>query len=575
MAEQYHIATDPQTLAHYARMLEDRENEVLRISRLYAALSQVNQAIIWMPDPAELFPEICRALVVHGHFRLAWIGWNEKKSDFLVPLAKYGDDNGFLMDSDFPVDNDPAGRYGPSATAFRSGRPYISNDIANDPLAQPWRAAMVQRGFKSAAIFPIRENGEVRGVLTVYTDNPEFFNLREISLMEEAANNLSFALDNLARDRARQEADQKWRDWELFSEAMIESLPGILYFYDSNGRFLRWNRNFQRVIGYSTAEISRLHPLDLFGGEEKQLVAAKIAEAFEGGNAAIEASLIAKDGTSLPYFLTGHRVELSGTDYVVGMGIEASTRRQAELEREKRLQAEAADRIKSAFLATMSHELRTPLNSIIGFTGTVLLGLAGPLTDEQGKQLNMVRNSARHLLALVNDVLDISKIEAEQLELSRDAFDPAAVIARVVALIGPQAAAKQLKLDVKCALGLGAMIGDERRFQQILLNLLSNAVKFTDHGTVTLIAEMIADDVLRLQVRDTGIGIKAEYLTELFQPFRQVDSGLARLHEGTGLGLAICRRLANLMGGSITVDSQWGDGSVFTVTLPLTIPETH
>jgi len=575
MTEQNQIAPDPQTLADYARMLEDRENEILRISRLYAALSQVNQAIIWMPDPAELFPEICRALVVHGHFRLAWIGWNEKKSDFLVPLAKYGDDNGFLMDSDFPVDNDPAGRYGPSATAFRSGRPYISNDIANDPLAQPWRAAMVQRGFKSAAIFPIRENGEVRGVLTVYTDNPEFFNLREISLMEEAANNLSFALDNLARDRARQEADQKWRDWELFSEAMIESLPGILYFYDSNGRFLRWNRNFQRVIGYSTAEISRLHPLDLFIGEEKQLVAAKIVEAFEGGNAAIEASLIAKDGTSLPYFLTGHRVELSGSDYVVGMGIEASTRRQAELEREKRLQAEAADRIKSAFLATMSHELRTPLNSIIGFTGTVLLGLAGPLTDEQGKQLNMVRNSARHLLALVNDVLDISKIEAEQLELSRDSFDPAAVIARVVALIGPQAAAKQLKLDVNCALGLGAMIGDERRFQQILLNLLSNAVKFTDHGTVTLVAEMIADDVLRLQVRDTGIGIKAEYLTELFQPFRQVDSGLARLHEGTGLGLAICRRLASLMGGSITVDSQWGDGSVFTVTLPLTIPETH
>jgi PAS domain S-box-containing protein len=354
---------------------------------------------------------------------------------------------------------------------------------------------------------------------------------------------------------------------------MIESLPGILYFYDSEGRFLRWNRNFERVIGYTTAEIVRLHPMDLFAGDEKKLVARKIKETFEGGTAAMEASIIAKDGTSVPYFLTGHRVELSGKDYLVGIGIEATARREAEIEREKRQQAEAADRIKSAFLATMSHELRTPLNSIIGFTGTVLLGLAGPLTDEQSKQLAMVRNSARHLLALVNDVLDISKIEAEQLELSRESFDPAAVIAKVAALIAPQAAAKRLKLEVECSPQLGTMIGDERRFQQILLNLLSNAVKFTDRGVVALTAEMVADDTLCLQVRDSGLGIKAEDLTELFQPFRQIDSGLARLHEGTGLGLAICRRLATLMGGTIDVDSRWGDGSVFTVTLPLTIPE--
>ncbi len=258
--------------------------------------------------------------------------------------------------------------------------------------------------------------------------------------------------------------------------------------------------------------------------------------------------------------------------------------------------AEAADRLKSAFLATMSHELRTPLNSIIGFTGIILQGLPGPLNGEQHKQLEMVRGSARHLLALINDVLDISKIEAGQLEVVREPFDLRASIGKVVGIIEPLAGMKGLALHAELAPDVGRASSDQRRVEQVLLNLLNNAVKFTERGEVNFrvwreesptgangpgredgkdrgnagggASSSSSGFLLHFEVRDTGIGIKPGDLDTLFKPFRQIDAGLTRQHEGTGLGLAICRRLAELMGGEIRVASEWGKGSVFTFILP-------
>lgn len=230
--------------------------------------------------------------------------------------------------------------------------------------------------------------------------------------------------------------------------------------------------------------------------------------------------------------------------------------------------AQAADRLKSAFLATMSHELRTPLNSIIGFTGVLLQGLAGPLNAEQSKQLGMIRDSAQHLLALINDVLDISKIEAGQLEVRRDPFDLRLAIENVLRMVTPLAQRKGLSLVAVIPSNVGAIVSDQRRVEQILINLMTNAVKFTERGEVRLECETHPGWVT-LRVRDTGIGIRPEDMPKLFRPFQQLETGLARHHEGTGLGLAICRHLAELLGGDISAESEWGKGSVFTVNLPL------
>ena len=536
-------------------------------------------------------------LIEHGGFQMAWFGWPDPVTHQLMPVAVCGDESGYIRSIRIYTDDRPEGR-GPSGTAFRTGRPYICNDMMNDPATQPWRAEIERRGFRASAVFPVRQNDRVCGTLTVYADQPGFFQDEEVALLEEAAGDVSFALDNLARAEESRQAEIAAQSEKHFSDTMIESMPGILYFYNEQGQFLRWNRNFEIVSGYSGAEIARMHPLDLFSGEEKHALERRIAEVFETGESFIEASLVARDGKATPYFFTGRRVVFNETPCLVGVGIDISERKRAEtalrelnetLEQKVAartgelqaalLRAEAADAIKSAFLATMSHELRTPLNSIIGFTGIVLQGLAGPLSAEQTKQLGMVQGSARHLLELINDVLDLSKIEAGQLEVRAEPFDLRASLDRVIASVRPMADKKGLALDAATCPAPVEMVSDRRRVEQILLNLLNNAIKFTERGGVTVTVGLVDGfrarpdspprPAVRLQVADTGIGIKPDDLATLFQPFRQLDSGLTRQHEGTGLGLAICRRLAVLLQGEISVSSVWSKGSEFTVTIPL------
>ncbi len=234
--------------------------------------------------------------------------------------------------------------------------------------------------------------------------------------------------------------------------------------------------------------------------------------------------------------------------------------------------AEAADRAKSAFLAAMSHELRTPLNSVIGFTGVLLGGLLGELSPQQIEPLRIVQRNGRHLLDLINDVLDLSKIEAGEIRFSRQPFDLVQALREALESVAPLAAQKALALEAQFAVASLDWTGDRRRVSQVLLNLLGNAVKFTEQGTVTL-ELALEDHRARIVVRDTGPGIAEADLPRLFREFVQLDSGLARRSEGTGLGLALSRRLARLMDGNITVESRLGQGSAFTFSLPLPAPE--
>jgi len=541
---------------------------------------------------------------------------------------------------------------------------------------------------------------------------------RAFGALEDA--NLALKL----REEKRREAEEKVHAERRFSDSMIESMPGMLFMYNKQGRFLRWNRNFEKLSGFSEREIAGMTAMEFVPSDFRALINERIAEVFEKGSSSFEAPFQSRTGETVPYFFTGKRVFMEGVECLVGTGIDISERIEAEralklseqrlrstmdcilegcqlldfdwtylylndaaavhnrrpnsdllgkrmqeswpgIDRtrvfdqirrcmEKRIpfceetaftfpdgttgwfavsgqpvpegvfilsidvterhkaeaalrelneeleckvaerteelrtalvRAEAADRLKSAFLATMSHELRTPLNSIIGFSGILLQGLAGELNAEQSKQLGMVRSSARHLLDLINDVLDLSKIEAGQLEMRCASFLLKDSLERALAIVKPLAEAKGLGLNWEMDHDLGEMMGDQRRVEQILLNLLNNAIKFTDSGTVGLSALLVHDDVrppgapwvpaVRIDVVDTGIGMRQEDQGSLFRPFRQIDCGLTRSHEGTGLGLAICRRLAKLMHGDIQVVSEWGKGSRFTVTLPMTPIASH
>jgi signal transduction histidine kinase len=240
----------------------------------------------------------------------------------------------------------------------------------------------------------------------------------------------------------------------------------------------------------------------------------------------------------------------------------------SELE-DKSRELEAASRHKSEFLANMSHELRTPLNAIIGFSEVLGERMFGDLNDKQAEYIQDILSSGRHLLALINDILDLSKVEAGRMELDLSRFDLPAAIGSAVILVRERATRHGLGLDVSVDDRLGPFVGDERKIRQVLLNLLSNAVKFTPEGGRVAVRAAPANGTVEISVADTGIGIAPEDQDAIFQEFRQVGTDYARKREGTGLGLALARRFVDLHGGRLWVKSRLGEGSTFTFTLPV------
>lgn len=390
----------------------------------------------------------------------------------------------------------------------------------------------------------------------------------------------------------RQQIEDSLRKSEEEHRAVLDASPNCIIAYDAEGKAIYVNPAFTRIFGWTEEEVIGKR-IDFVPEENKPETLKAIKEIYgiEGGVYSFESRRHTKSGGIIDVSISA-AVFLDAKGSPIGMLVnlaDISERKSTEEELRKYRQelellveertaelavamekAQEADRLKSAFLASMSHELRTPLNSIIGFTGIILQGLVGPLNEEQTKQMGMVQHSARHLLSLINDVLDISKIEAGQLKVESEEFEMPQLVTEVKFNLSHLANQKGLELQCKLAPEVGTIASDRRRVEQILINLLNNAIKFTEQGGVYLDCEA-RNGLLHIRVRDTGIGIKPEDLHNLFKPFRQIDTGLSRRYEGTGLGLNICKRLVDLLGGEIWAESGGeGAGSTFSFTLPLT-----
>ncbi len=236
---------------------------------------------------------------------------------------------------------------------------------------------------------------------------------------------------------------------------------------------------------------------------------------------------------------------------------------------DKSRQLEAASRHKSEFLANMSHELRTPLNAVIGFSEVLLQRMFGELNDKQDEYLKDIYASGQHLLSLINDILDLSKIEAGRMELAPAPFHLPIALENAVTLVRERAARHGITLELDLDPRLGELVGDERKVKQVLLNLLSNAVKFTPEGGRMSLKAVLTNGLVEISVSDTGIGIAPEDQAAIFEEFRQVGSDETRKQEGTGLGLTLAKKFVELHGGRLWVESELGRGSTFTFTLPV------
>jgi PAS domain S-box-containing protein len=361
-------------------------------------------------------------------------------------------------------------------------------------------------------------------------------------------------------------------------QVLLESMPDAIVIVNGIGRIIHANGQAQAMFGHA--------PQALLGEPIERLMPVRYRRAHVGHRdgylalsrtrpmgLGLELRGLRANGEEFPV-----EISLSPLDTEAGrVGLSAirdiSERHRAEQAlQDKNLELERANRAKDSFLATMSHELRTPLNGIIGFTGLLLMRLTGPLTAGQERQLGLVQSSARHLLSLINDLLDVARIDSGNVRVHPERVDCRPLLEELLATLRPSAEAKHLGLALQMPTQGLVLQTDRRALQQILINLAGNAIKFTDAGSVTLTAEWDPTPgarEARFTVADTGVGISEQDQARLFRAFAQVGLAPERTRaEGTGLGLYLCRKLAELLGGRLELESAPGQGSRFTLSLP-------
>lgn len=361
-------------------------------------------------------------------------------------------------------------------------------------------------------------------------------------------------------EKVLKESEKKYR-------AYIDNSPQLIFVTDAAGRYIEVNPAACKITGYSKNEFLNMHRLDLYAPESKEAAVNSFKQLLSTGRSTGEFCFVKKNGTK--YYMIVEAVKLSD-DRVIGFCIDSTERKRTEEDLLKaKIAAENCNRTKSEFLTTMSHELRTPLNSIIGFSEVLSEGYFGQINEKQAKYLKNIYNSGKHLLNIINNILDISKVESGKMQLYKEKIYVKELVDEMISAMQHLAANKEIVLKIRADSKFGAVQADKAKLRQILYNLIGNAIKFTDIGGSVTVGAREDDEMAYISVTDTGIGIPANDLMKLFKPFTQLDSSCARKYEGTGLGLALAKELAELHGGTINVESEPEKGSTFTLSLPL------
>ncbi|HEX5803667.1 MAG TPA: response regulator [Azospira sp.] len=579
-----------------AARLQDREQRLLDTDRSLAhanralnVLSAGNRAMLHADDETTLLDEMCRMVVDKGGYPMAWVGYRENDEARSIRLVAHSGFAAERLDRRCRSWHAATSADAPSGAAMRSGQPALFRvGPGQAPLA-----CMIDAGCSAALALPLASNGDCFGVLCIYSREIDAFDEGEIRLLGEAADDLAYGICRL-RDRARsREADE--------IEDLYNKAPCGYHSLDADGRFLRINDTELAWLGYTRNEVvGRMYFADLLTPASRQAFAESFRQFKERGEACdLEFEMLRRDGTVLPVLLNATAIRDAAGNYLASRSTVNDITDRKRAEEALRLgkeSAEEATRVKSEFLANMSHELRTPLNAIIGFSEVLKDGLLGELAPEQKEYVSDIYGSGQHLLSLINDILDLSKIEAGKMTLELGATDIDAMLANSLSIVKEKAATHRIRLQFEPpepSGSLGTVLLDARKTKQIVYNLLANGVKFTPEGgrvalrarkverraieqwtapeTTSLRMPLPANDFaefLELTVEDSGVGIAAADAPRLFHAFSQLDSSLARESEGSGLGLTLVLKLAQLHGGTAALASEPGQGSRFVVWLP-------
>jgi PAS domain S-box-containing protein len=437
-------------------------------------------------------------------------------------------------------------------------------------------------GFEALVFKASRGIEDIYELTYIRKDGTRFPAVVSVTALRDAQNiiigYLLIGTDNTARklvEQEREASDQRLRDQQFYTRSLIESNIDALMTTDPSGIITDVNKQMEALTGCTRDELIGAPFKDCFtdparaeAGIKRVLVEKSVTD--------YELTARARDGkqTVVSYNATTFYDRSRNLKGVFAAARDVTERKRVELELQlAKAAAESASRTKSDFLASMSHEIRTPMNAIMGIADLLA---NTPLTPEQDKFVQIFRRSGDNLLNLINDILDLSKVEASQLDLERTGFSLADHLEKVMEMVAPRAQEKKLTLVCEIAPGVSNdLVGDPTRLRQVLLNLVGNAIKFTETGSVRLHVapdgDAAAPTALRFTVTDTGIGIPDDKLSRIFERFTQADSSTTRRFGGSGLGLTISRRLVELMGGRIGVESEVDHGSIFAFAVPFEV----
>jgi diguanylate cyclase (GGDEF)-like protein/PAS domain S-box-containing protein len=468
---------------------------------------------------------------------------------------------------------------------------------------------LIRWGIKSLVAVPLFANDKIVGILYLDDFRPRRWFKHEIEFITLLSIQAAYAIEKFRLIETITET-------QIYLKNVLNNSADIIITTDSEGKIVEFNIGASRVLGYSKEEVIGRKVEELWLNPKDRQEILKSLEK-DGYITNYETQLITKDGSIVDVILTLSIIK-NGDGKIHGtVGISKDITEKKKLERaieernlelkelnekleekviERTMELEKANRelersnkLKSQFIATMSHELRTPLNSILGFSELLLDEVFGNLTEKQKRYVNNIYNSGNHLLQLINNILDLAKIESGKMELHYETFSLKQALVEVENILKPLIHKKNQRLTVSVEEKLSVINADRTKFKQILYNLLSNAIKFTgEGGSISITADLIEkenynlistkkcckNNYLKISITDTGIGIKKDYQEKIFLEFEQLDSSYSRKYEGTGLGLALTKKLVELHGGKIFVDSEEGKGSTFTVLLPIVEADT-
>jgi len=532
------------------------EQRIEHLNAVLRAIRNINQLINREKDRDRLLKGACKSLTETRGYHNAW-------------MAIFGESGEFVASAEAGLGKD----FSPMVERLKRGeltecarRALMQSEVVvtEDPFSTcvdcPLAGIYQGRGTMTVRL---EHGGKVYGVLSASIPGTLTTDEEEQSLFREVARDMAFALHDIELEEERKRAEELYR-------TLFTSSPTSVYIAQE-GKIMFVNPKFYKLMGYGEDELLGIDPLALVHPEDRQRVRYSAVAMLKGNRSSpYEMRVINKAGKTVWVIGTVSSINYKGKRATLGNFMDITERKQMErMLQGKTKELEAASQAKSEFLASMSHELRTPLNAIIGFSELMLDGVLGKIHDEQRQCLNDILGSGQYLLNLINDVLDLSKVEAGKIELKLESLNLADVIHDVVKTVKPMLDNNRHQLEVSLEEGLPQVQADKKRLRQIFFNLLSNAIKFTPAGGKLGIEVGREGDWCQVSVVDSGIGIKKKDQGQIFEPFTQIDTLPEKKREGTGLGLALTRQLVKMCGGKIWVESEYRKGSRFTFTIPL------